>query len=122
QTVCLLSGLPNLDNPRHSDCKGRATTGLALDRDIAAHHLTKASADREAEPGAAVLARGGGGRLRKLLEKLAHLLCRHTDARVRYRQGDPLAAILLSLLHIDADGAAVGELVGIAHEVQQCLT
>src|SRR5262249_20208919 len=51
QTLCLLSGLPNLDNPRHSDCKGRATTGLALDPNVAAHHLTEPLADHEAEPG-----------------------------------------------------------------------
>jgi hypothetical protein len=30
QTACLLGGLPNLHNPRHSDCKGRTTTGLSL--------------------------------------------------------------------------------------------
>ena len=31
--------------------------GLALDRDVAAHHLAEASADREPEAGAAVFAR-----------------------------------------------------------------
>jgi hypothetical protein len=49
QKACLLGGLPHLHNPRHSDCKGRATTGFALDRDVAAHHLTKPPADREPE-------------------------------------------------------------------------
>src|SRR5262249_30184133 len=34
QAVCLLSGLANLDNPRHSDCKGRAATGLTFDHDV----------------------------------------------------------------------------------------
>jgi hypothetical protein len=42
QTACLLGGVSNLHNPRQSDCKGRATTGLALDRDVAAHHLAEA--------------------------------------------------------------------------------
>jgi hypothetical protein len=52
---------------------------------------------------------------------VAHLLCRHTDAGVRYRQRDPVAAILLSLLYIDADGATVGELVAVAHKIEQRL-
>src|ERR1700730_211351 len=60
QTACLLGVLPNLHNPRHSDCKGRTTTGLALDRDVAAHHLAEPFTDHEAESGTAVLARGGG--------------------------------------------------------------
>jgi non-homologous end joining protein Ku len=36
-----LGGLPNLHNPRHSDCKGRTTTDFAFDRDVPAHHLTE---------------------------------------------------------------------------------
>src|SRR3984893_768964 len=47
QTANLLGGLPNLYNPRHSDCKGRTTTGLARHRNVAAHHLTEAFADRQ---------------------------------------------------------------------------
>jgi hypothetical protein len=56
QTACLLGGLPNLHNQGHSDCKGRTTTGLALDRDVTAHHLTEASAYNEAEAGPSVFA------------------------------------------------------------------
>src|SRR6516225_7245878 len=41
QRACLLGGLPNLHNPRHSDCKGRTTTDFAFDRDVPAHHLTE---------------------------------------------------------------------------------
>ena len=47
----------SLNNSRQPDCKGRAAAGLALDRDVAAHHLAEAFTDREAESGAAVLAR-----------------------------------------------------------------
>src|ERR1700730_1189456 len=61
QTACLLGGLPNLYNPRHSDCKGGTTTGLALDRNVAAHHLTKPFTDCEAKAGATVFARRGRG-------------------------------------------------------------
>src|SRR5262249_38167980 len=64
----LLGVRPGFHNLRHSDCKGGTTTGLALDRDVATHHLTEAPADHETKAGAAVLARGGGGGLGKLLE------------------------------------------------------
>src|ERR1700730_12428828 len=121
QTACLLGDFLNLHNPRHSDCKGRTTTGLALDRDVAAHHLAEPAADHETKAGAAVFARRGRGGLGKLLEKLVHLLRRHPDAGVRHRQRDPIVAALLSLNGIDRDGAAFRELVGIAHEVQQRL-
>ena len=40
--------------------EGRAAAGLALDHDVAAHHLTEAFADREAQAGAAVFAGSGG--------------------------------------------------------------
>jgi acyl-CoA synthetase (AMP-forming)/AMP-acid ligase II len=108
-------------SPRHSDCKGRTTTGLALDGDVAAHHLTEAAADSEAKTRSTVFARRHGGSLGKLLKQLAHLLCRHPDAGIGHCQCDPVAAVLLPLRSIDRDGATVGELVGIAHEVQQRL-
>jgi hypothetical protein len=72
QTACLLNGLPNLHDPRHSDCKGRTTTGLALDRDVATHHLAETPTNSEAKAGASVFARRGGGSLGELLEQLAY--------------------------------------------------
>ncbi len=42
QTACLFGGLPNLHNPRHSDCRDRTTTGLALDGDVTAHRQVDA--------------------------------------------------------------------------------
>ena len=59
--------------------------------------------------------------LGKLLEQLAHLLGRHADAGVGDRERDPVAAVLLSLVSGDGDGALFGELVGVAHEVEQRL-
>jgi hypothetical protein len=91
---------------------------LALNRDVAAHHLTEAPADGEAKARTAVLARRGRGGLGKLLKQLVHLRHRHPDACVRHRQRDPVAAGLLFLARIDGDGAFLGELVGIAHEIQ----
>ena len=43
-------------------------------------------------------------------------------AAVRHRDGDPVAAVLLSLVSSDGDGVVLSELVGVAHEVLQCLT
>ena len=120
-TTCRIHRLGSFRNPRHSDSKCGATARLAFDRDVAAHHLAEAFTDREAQAGATVFARRGGRSLGKLLEKLAHLLRRHADAGVGDRKRDPVTAVLLSLMRIDADGAAFGELVGVAHEVQQRL-
>jgi DNA-binding transcriptional LysR family regulator len=108
-------------NPRQPDREGRATAGLALDRNVAAHHLTEAPTDGEAKASAAVFARGGRGRLRKLLEQLTHLLHRHSDAGIGNRENDPVAAVLLLLVSGNREGALFGELVAVAHEVQQRL-
>src|SRR6516164_11797507 len=47
----------SVHDPRKPDREGRAAAGLALDRDVAAHHLAEALADREPKAGAAVFAR-----------------------------------------------------------------
>jgi hypothetical protein len=113
--------LGNFHNSRQPDREGRATTGFALDRDVAAHHLAKASADHEAKASSAVFASRGCIGLGEFLEQFAHLLRRHADASVADRDGDPVAATFLPLSCVDGDGAVVGELVGVAHEVQQRL-
>src|SRR6516165_380598 len=97
------------------------SAGFARHGDVAAHHLTEAPTDGEAKPGSAVFARRCRGGLRKLLEQLAHLFRCHSDAGISNRNRNPIAAVLLSLTRIDADGAALSEFVGIAHEVQQRL-
>ena len=88
--LCRRIGSPRfLDNSRQPDHEGRALTRLALDRDVAAHHLTEAFADREPKPGAAVFARRRCVGLRELLKQLVHLLRRHADSGVGHRQRDP---------------------------------
>jgi hypothetical protein len=108
-------------NPRQPDREGRATAGLALDRDVPAHHLTEAPADGEAKTGAAVFACCGGGSLGKFLEQLAHLLRRHANTGVRNRECDPVTAVFLCLVSGDGDSAFLGELVGVARQVEQGL-
>src|SRR6516164_10864640 len=103
-------------NPWQPDRECRAATDLAFDCDVAAHHLAEPAADGEAEAGATVLTRGGRGCLGKLLEQLTHLLRRHADAGVGERERDPVAAILLSFVTGDGDGAFLGKLVGVARK------
>jgi len=92
--------LRSVHNPRQPDCEGRTAAGLALDRDVAAHHLTKATADGETEARAAVFVRRGRGSLGELLEQLAYLLRRHADAGVSDRNGGPIVAIRASEVHL----------------------
>ena len=52
--------LGSFQNAWQLDRKGRAAAQLARDRDVAAHHLAEALADREPKTGAAVFAGSGG--------------------------------------------------------------
>ena len=56
----------SVHNPGQPDREGRAATRLALDRNVAAHHLTEAFADREPKACAAVFARSSRESLGKL--------------------------------------------------------
>src|SRR6516165_2618298 len=103
------------------DREGRAFPRRALNRDVAAHHLTEAPAYRETKACAAVFARCRRGSLRKFLEQLAHLLWCHADACIGNSNGDPIAAIFLPLPRINGNCAALRKLVGVAHEVEQRL-
>src|SRR5271166_7044307 len=51
----------------------------------------------------------------------AHLLRSHADAGVGHRHRDPVAAVLLCLVRGDGDSALLGELVGVAGQVEQRL-
>ena len=62
--------------------EGAALPGLALDADGAAHQLGEPLRDRQAEPGAAVFARGRAVRLLEGLEHAGPLLRRHADAGI----------------------------------------
>jgi hypothetical protein len=75
QTASLFGGLGGFQNSRQPDREGRAAAGFALDRDVTAHHLTKASANGEAKT-----RRRGGRSLGKFLEQLAHLFRRLNNA------------------------------------------
>ena len=105
----LLGDLGGLHRSGQPDSEGRSPTGLALDCDVPAHHLTEPLANHEAKPGATVFAGGGSVRLRELLKELADLLCCHADAGVHYGDADPLR--VLSVARLNGDGAALGKLM-----------
>src|SRR3984893_14901730 len=57
----------------------------------------------------------------KLLEKLAHLLRRHANPGIGYSDGDPIAAVFLSMPCINGYRSTLRKLVRIAHEIEQGL-
>jgi hypothetical protein len=83
--------LPQFSQP---DRERRSATGLTLNRDIAAHHLTEAPADGEAKARAAIFARGRCIGLGEFLEELTHLCGSHADGSVSHRERDPVAVVL----------------------------
>jgi hypothetical protein len=56
KTAFLCGALRGFHNSRQPDREGGPATGLALDRDVATHHLAEAFTDREPEARAAVFA------------------------------------------------------------------
>ena len=90
---------------------GGAGARRAFHRNVAAHHVGKPAADRQAEAGAAVMARGFRVGLYKRL-KQASLLCRRdADAGVGHAQTQLLAAgVVPERGNLEGDFARGGEL------------
>ena len=77
---------------------GRTRTAAAaragLDADLAAHQLDELLRDREAETGAAVVARGRGVRLREGLEQAVEAALTDSDAGVAHLEADHVPVAL----------------------------
>jgi len=123
-------GLSNAEKRRIGRCRfegqghgeGRTDTGRAIDRDIAAHQLRQPADDREAEPSPPIASRRRAVRLRKRLEEARLLLGIEPDAGVFDREchpRPPAADRRRACAHDDL--AALGELDGIAQQVEQDL-
>ena len=69
---------------RHGEGEGAAQPGLAFQRDVAAHQAREAGADRQAQPAAAVAARGGRVGLREGVEDVGVQLGRDAHALVAH--------------------------------------
>ena len=120
---CALGGLgrgPEAAGRQH-DREGRALTGRALDRDLAAQHPAELPGDRQAEPGAAVVARGRGFGLGERLKQLAELRLGHADAGIRDLELEPVALVPGQPSGGERDRALLGELGGIAQQIEQVL-
>ena len=89
--------------------------------DLAAHEPAKLATDREPQASAAVLAGRRRIRLHELLKQPAHLLGRHADAGIRHTHDDPVAFPARLASRLQHDLAALGELAGIAQEVEHDL-
>src|SRR4029453_4791604 len=98
----------------------RALARLARHRHVAAHHARQLAGDGESETGAAETLRGGFIRLAELLEQPGLLLSRHADAGIGDGHLNPVAAVPDPACS-QLDLAFLGELAGIAQEIEQDL-
>ena len=105
--------------------EGEAAAGArrAGGGDAAAHQLDQLARDRQAQAAAAVLAGGRAVGLGEGLEQAPDLLRAHADAGVGHREFERHAAVV-ALQQFDRhdDFAALGELDGVAGEVDQHLS
>ena len=101
--------------------EGASAAGLALHRDVAAHHAGQAPAQREPEPRAAVAPRHRRIGLGELLEEPVHLFGRHPDPRVAHREHEAIPAVPCFTRCREPDHTLFGELAGIAQEIEESL-
>ncbi len=103
---------------RQGDPEGGAVPDPAVERDLAAHAFDDAARDGEPEPGAAVAAARAAVALLELVVDRRDALRRDAGAGVAHLDDD---AVRLGR-HDDADAADLGELDGVAGEVDQHLS
>ena len=121
------------------EMEGGAFAGIALDPDLAAHQLGQAFADGQAQPGAAVVASGGGIHLLERFEEAVLPVQRDADAGVAHGEMEqPLFRVAEKSVScswpngmlrapcagggdFDDDFALVGELHGVADQIDQDL-
>src|SRR5437899_654157 len=97
--------------------EGGALVQAALDPDAPAVHLDELLGDAQAEAGATELARDGRVDPAELGEYLGELVRRDADPGVRHAVAHAVAVARGA----DRDAAALGELEGVAGEVEQAL-
>ena len=95
---------------------------FAFDPDAAPHHLDQLLRNRQPKPRTAKAPRSGTVDLAKRVENLRLFLRRNANSRIAYRymQADRVTQFFFQH-HIDYDLAALGELEGVAHQVDHHL-
>src|SRR5690349_1008450 len=94
---------------------------LALHTDAPFHHLHKSVTDGQPQTGPAILARDRGVRLGKFLEQLSLLFGTDANAGILHAEANPLLPFHCALAHVERDRSVIGELAGIAHQVEENL-
>jgi hypothetical protein len=103
---------------RQAHREHRAFARLARHGYVAAHHARELAGDGKAEPGSAVAFGGRRISLGEFLKQLCQLVSRHTNAGVSHGEFDPVALVDY-LSHSQRDLALLGELAGIAQQIEQ---
>ena len=102
--------------------EGAALPGPTFDAGFATHQLRDVPRDDQAQPGAAVGARGRGIGLLEGMEQAANLLIGDADAGIGHLEAhQDVVVTVLQQQRTQADGPLVGELDCISGKVQQCL-
>src|SRR5262249_32686496 len=117
----------NSDRPASTDPDGEperaAAARFAPDPDLTTHDAHQTAADREPQPGPSVAAGCGSVGLREWLEKALLHVRRDSDPRVRHLEPQCYGlTVLAGELDSDQDFSPLGELDGIADQVEQHLT
>src|SRR5689334_19572038 len=101
-----------------------AVLRLALHPEASPHQVHELTADGEPEPGPAILARRRAVALREGAEDRRLLVERNADAGVGDAEAERGAVVLAQARPFDADDdlAVIGELDGVAHQVDEHLT
>src|SRR5262249_19813052 len=89
--------------------------------DVAAHHIAESPADHQTQTGASEPACDRGVSLAERSEQLVHLFRRDSDARVRDLENNLFAAYSRLPDHLQSDVSVLGELAGIAEQIEQTL-
>src|SRR5262249_19244156 len=111
--ICVLAA-------RQAHRKYRTFARLARYGDVAAHHARELAREGKAESRAPETLCSRGIGLGELLKQLCLLLRRHADAGVGHGKLDPVASVCHPV-RPQRDIALLGELKGIAQEVEQYL-
>src|SRR5262252_7976400 len=106
--------------PRQAHDEHRTFARLARHGHVAAHHARELAREGKAEPRAAEALSGRGIGLGELLEQLRLLLRGHANTGVSDRELDPVATVG-DPARPQPDLAFLGELAGIAQQIEQYL-